>query len=306
MAQESRRLVGLAAAVCVGVGCAARAPRAARTADFPEPVLVNHTAFPGTVVLATVDDRSYFYSATLKVTLALFEDGSTRFAPEQERFSELPRALSPACSEDRACVVPGDLGPFRVLAEVYLDAREGVASTATWVEVDGRRQQVEMAAGQAVFRGPAETFLVPYPTQGSTITVGGLADAGSGAEVRYRLPGGFLPFLLVRYAAGEMVPVPARADTLVLDPVRRRLSIVYHSTFPQLPAIRQIELRALVPPELSRQDDTEEERARANAMAAYLTACPVPRAPVEACSGPRPPVEPALLAAALKSLVQEP
>jgi hypothetical protein len=283
-------------------GCAARRPVAAiPPAPGTGPVLVNHTPFSATVVLATVDDTSYFYSATIKVTLQAFPDGSTRFAPEQERFSELPRALSPACSEDRACVVPGDLGPFRVQAEIYLDARDDVATAATWVAVDGRRQAVELAQGQAVFRGAHETFLVPYPGSGSTITVGGLA---SGEELAFRIPEGFLPFTLVRYQSGEIVPVPARADTVVVQPAQRRVSVVYHSTFAQQPAIRQVEFRALTPLALSHEDDTEDTRARTAAMAAYLAACPVPRKPVEACSGPAPRVDRGLLAAAVRSLLQ--
>jgi hypothetical protein len=280
-------------------GCASRARIEPTAVQSMMPVAVNHTPFSATVALAADDAGNYFYSATQKVTFQLAADGSTRFAQRQEPLSVPSRALSASCSDVRACVVPSDLGPFRRRAEIYLDAREGVASSDTWVSVDGRRCIVQLVKGQAVFAGVAETFLVPYPTAGSRIIVG---DAPGPGEISFNIPNGFYPFVLVRYRGDELVPVPARADTLVIDPRGRRMTVVYRSTLAATPEIQKIEFRALVPPGLSKTKWIPWRQDGTAAIVRYISQCPIPTDPVEPCSGLRPSVDPEVLSAAVESL----
>jgi len=89
----------------------------------------------------------------------------------------------------------------------------------------------------------------------------------------------FDPFILLRYQNGEMLPVPARLDTVIYDPDLQRLMLSYRATFLLADPIRKLEYRLLGPQSWVKASATEtlqQALTRENAMRTYLEQCPHP------------------------------
>ncbi len=67
--------------------------------------------------------------------------------------------------------------------------------------------------------------------------------------LKLQLPGD-LPFVLVRYEAGQIGELSARLDTLIIEPEQRRLSCVWRATLDVEPEVRVLEARLLLKPEV--------------------------------------------------------
>ena len=84
---------------------------------------------------------------------------------------------------------------------------------------------------------------VPLPDvieDGDTLEVRGIEEK----PVVVRLVRDFIPWALVRYEQGEMMPAPARLDTVVLTPRLDRAFFVWRATFPSAPEIRLVPRRS--------------------------------------------------------------
>ena len=120
----------------------------------------------------------------------------------------------------------------------------------------------------------------------------------SNRTVSVVLPQPFAPFVLERYESGERVPVPMRIVLATVDLVERRLVLQLQATLPQVPAIRVLEVRAVLadgsPGEgESLQRYTERTRATLDDLA--RCAAPVEQA-IEPCADPARAVDPRIFA----------
>jgi hypothetical protein len=69
-------------------------------------------------------------------------------------------------------------------------------------------------------------------------------DAQGNTRLRLELPGD-LPFILVRFAEGQIGELNAQLDTLIIEPQRQRLSCIWRATLAQEPKVRVLEARML-------------------------------------------------------------
>jgi hypothetical protein len=69
-------------------------------------------------------------------------------------------------------------------------------------------------------------------------------DAQGNTRLRLELPGD-LPFILVRYAKGQIGELNTQLDTLIIEPQAQRLSCVWRATLAQEPKVRVLEARLL-------------------------------------------------------------
>jgi hypothetical protein len=112
---------------------------------------------------------------------------------------------------------------------------------------------------------------------------------GDGGRVgELQLPQRFVPYVLLRYQSGAMIPVPMRIVLVTIDLTSRRVVLQYQSTFAVAPPIRKIELR-LSAGDSKRPSGESVSRfeERTQATLADLAACSPPqRHAVEACATP--------------------
>ena len=78
---------------------------------------------------------------------------------------------------------------------------------------------------------------------------GAQRDKNGNTLLRLRLPGD-LPFILVRYEAGQIGELSSQLDTLIVEPDKRRLSCVWRATLDVEPEVRVLEARLLLKPEV--------------------------------------------------------
>jgi hypothetical protein len=123
-----------------------------------------------------------------------------------------------------------------------------------------------------------------YIPDGSVLRV--RADAGT--RVDLQLPQRFVPYVLLRYRSGAIIPVPMRVVLATVDLSSRRVVLQYQSTFAAAVPIRKIEMRLITPGGLPSSGETAARyQERTQAMLQDLAACPPPHAhAIEACATP--------------------
>jgi hypothetical protein len=76
-----------------------------------------------------------------------------------------------------------------------------------------------------------------------------------------------------------------RPIMLTIDLIEHRIVMYYQSTFPVLPPLRKIELRAILPDQVPSEGETpERHRERTEATLRYLRQCPIGYRPMESCA----------------------
>jgi hypothetical protein len=103
-----------------------------------------------------------------------------------------------------------------------------------------------------------------------------------------RLVRDFIPWALVRYEQGDMMPAPARLDTVVLAPRLDRAVFTWRATFPTAPEVRKVEFRAVMPDDFIEPGPDAEKTLRFNRETRQaLRRCAPPSGPVgEPCAVP--------------------
>jgi hypothetical protein len=96
------------------------------------------------------------------------------------------------------------------------------------------------------------------------------------------------PHLILRYHAGEIIPVPMRPVVVSVDMEKQRVTVQYQSTFPTKPALRKVELRAVLSGDVASPGETQARyRERTDAILDDLRRCTVPTQPMEPCANPK-------------------
>ncbi len=96
------------------------------------------------------------------------------------------------------------------------------------------------------------------------------------------------PHLILRYHAGAIIPVPMRPVVVSVDMEKRRVTVQYQSTFPTKPALRKVELRAVLSGDVASPGETQARyQERTDAILEDLRRCAVPTQPMEPCANPK-------------------
>lgn len=298
--RRARPHVGLLLRALLLAACVS--PPAAATEPDGPPEQRNHTQAPSVLLLG--EDRwGTYYSALLKVTYTIDARGELVLAQNAEPTIDhrTPEDQGTSCAEHGAAlnqrttwfpdtgllVRGGELtalqGPAG--APMPLLRLSPVDGDALTYAGSGARQP-EMAYVPCVgpHRVAAGHRTVGFVALGSTLTVA----RDGGRLLRLRLPERPLPFLLLRYHSGAMIPSPMRIVLVTVDLVRQRVVLQFQSTVMYRPPLRVIEWRA-VPADIVPSDGETLERARERneALVGDLAACPAPLHPPEACASPQ-------------------
>ena len=95
---------------------------------------------------------------------------------------------------------------------------------------------------------------MPHPMGNEEVTLTNLCphdskwatrDVKGNTLLRFILPG-HNPFVLVRYEEGQMTPIAASLDTIIIEPEAGKVSCVYRLLIPVEPAVRVLEARLIV------------------------------------------------------------
>jgi len=89
---------------------------------------------------------------------------------------------------------------------------------------------------------------VPYLKGDESVVLTNMTPEG---KLSFTLPG-HTPYVLVRFETGDIGPAPARMDTLIIDPDKRLVTLVWRTTVAIEPEVRVLEAR------LIRKEDSDE------------------------------------------------
>jgi hypothetical protein len=120
----------------------------------------------------------------------------------------------------------------------------------------------------------------------------------AGRSIRLALPQPFMPFVLARYRSGAIIPVPMRIVLASVDVVERRVVVQLQATLARAPAIRVLEVRAVLPggaPEEGEALARYAERTRALLDDLAGCAAPIEQA-IEPCADPTRRPDPLIVA----------
>ena len=294
------RSATLLLAASLAWGCATSsppaAPRSAPPMGVPEnideifPEIQSYLPFPSLLAASELDDGRWFYTGMVKVTMEL-RQGRLVFLSDQEPLHNSYECYA-ECPD--AYMTIDDQAAFRSQAELYLRPASLAVAEDAYLAIDGARFPIHSTGGCAGLSGRPGLTLTPYLRDGAEIELVGLKEH---EDLRFRLPEPFVPFVFVRYHTGAIIPGPTRLDTFTVDAEKKRVILVYRTTFWPEPSIRKVEFRAIVPHDLEKRasgSETIEERDRRNAATvAYLRQGASPDGPGEPCidAGLRPPME---------------
>ncbi len=311
-------IVALAAALALAACAPIKGdPAATRSADAPSPTagetaasepqgfvvpeLRNHTPF-GQVLLTGSDSFGEYFSLSTKIAFTFDARGAMTLAQKHEPLVDATD--DPA--RDRECTDKGggmnqrttwfpDTGVF-VREGTLQSIRLATGKTASLVPLSrderggmmvmgARARQIEYfwipcVGKHRVTRGHRLNEFMP---RGATLVV----KPAKGNPLELSLPQPVEPFLLLRYREGAMIPVPMRPVLVTVDMAERRVVVQYQATFALKPALRVIELRAILPDSTASEDETPERfRERTAATLNDLRMCPMPTKPMDPCATP--------------------
>ncbi len=256
------------------------------------PETVNHTPFPGKVFVSR-NDEGTFLTAVLKVSFSVDPGGNIRYDLNQEGLY-LATVSSQQCPDVPAEV--SDFVTFRPQAEVYLRPGEKTRERSVGVRWNKKTLAVTGDDECPMLSSNDDLVVIPFPSDGDTFVVQIESE-----KLNFTIPKDFLPYLLVRYQSGALIPGPARADTIVVDPDLKRLLVTYRTTVRLQPEeveggrIAKLEFRAVQPESVLRSAGARpgsKEILRARATREFLRACPPPVVPGEVCISPETQVSP--------------
>lgn len=265
-----------------------------------DPQMVNLTSLPS--LLLTGDDAAgHYFSLVAKATFSIREDGTLRLLGDGEGLVD----KDPEPSEYRKCDING--APINQITTWF-------PYTGVLIE-GGKLEEVRSSSGKKValrtltddgngameYRGPQARAPEYYyaPCVGvHRVSAGWRLDdylpsdarlfvkPMSGARLALMTPQPFVPYVLLRYVSGAMIPTPMRIVLVTVDLPARRVVLQYQTTFATMPALRKIELRGVLPGGKPDSDETAERYAqRTRATLDDLAHCAPPRVlAIEPCA----------------------
>ncbi|TLY49646.1 MAG: hypothetical protein E6K53_13030 [Gammaproteobacteria bacterium] len=271
-----------------------------RSAAPAAPQVVNLTPFP--VLLLTGDDAAgHYYSLVAKATFSIREDGALQLLGDGERVID----RDPDPSKEHDCESSG----------------AAINQITTWFPYTGflieggKLEEVKTSSGKKMplrsltddgsgamqYRGPQvrtpEYYYAPCVGVHHVSTGWRLDDylpsnaririkPASGAPLDLTLPQPFVPFVLLRYVSGAMIPTPMRVVLVTVDLPQRRVVLQYQGTFATIPALRKVEFRGIFPGGKPASDETAERyEQRTQATLDDLAQCAPPRVlAIEPCA----------------------
>lgn len=305
-----RKLALLAAFTALLFGCAtpppiskaepaAPAPLAASDAASKPPEQRNYTGAP-TLLLTGEDQWGAYYSAQIKLTYTYNAQGKLTPSQDHEPMidGDTPLDQDTRCAAhggglnqrttwfpDTAVFVhKGSLRAVRTPQKVRMPLLPLTVANRSQMRVVGEAsRKVEMAYVPCV---GAQRVSAGHRTMGFAGLGAELEVAiPSGKSLRLTLPTRPLPFLLLRYHTGAMIPAPMRISLITVDTERKRVVLQFQTTVFMKPAMRLIEWRLLTEVEQPSESETiQRYRERTDATAKELAKCPAPLHPPEPCA----------------------
>ena len=275
-------------------------PEEKEAVELPQVIPENLTSL-GMAMWAGEDSFGDYYSITTKISFEYKADGSMQRAEKSEP------VISGAddAARDRDCTEKG--GGFNQRTTWFPDTAIFVhGGTLASVSAGGGALTLhaltKRADGSMIYDGKGarkvEYAFVPCvgrqrAKQGHRLNgflprdaVVNVLDAKN-KPIKLTLPQPNEPYLLLRYHAGAMIPVPMRAVVVSVDMVAQRLTVQYQSTFPQEPPLRKVELRAVFASDGAHEGETEARfKERTAATLQDLQQCATPTKPMEPCATP--------------------
>ena len=155
----------------------------------------------------------------------------------------LDRIPAPQIEDPVAPVTPFDqhYAPqgFGVITKAWLPRRQ-LAGTADEAFAKSDRWLPE-DFDFAFWNGAHPDLQVPYLRGDEIVELTNLTADG---EFQFHLPG-HRPFVLVRYESGEIEPIAANLDTLIVDAEAGKVALVHRLIIPTDPAVRVVEARLI-------------------------------------------------------------
>lgn len=305
-----RKFAALAAFTAFLSGCAtpppasnaepaAPAPLAANDVASQPPKQRNYTGAP-TLLLTGEDHWGAYYSAQLKLTYTY--DAQGKLTPSQDHEpmidGDTPLDQDTRCAAhggglnqrttwfpDTAVFVhKGSLRAIRTPQKEQMPLLPLTVANRSQMKVVGEEaRKVEMVYVPCVgaHRVSAGHRTIGFAELGSELEVA----TPSGKSLRLTLPTRPLPFLLLRYHTGAMIPAPMRITLITVDTERKRVVLQFQTTALMKPAMRVIEWRMLTEAEQPSKSETiQRYRERTEATANELAKCPAPLHPPEPCA----------------------
>ena len=305
-----RKLAVLAALTAFLSGCAtptttskaepaAPAPWAASDVASKPPEQRNYTGAP-TLLLTGEDQWGAYYSVQTKLTYTYNAQGKLTPSQDHEPMidGDTPFDQDTRCSAhggglnqrttwfpDTAVFVhKGSLSAIRTPQKERMPLLPLTVANRSQMRVVGENaRNVEMAYVPCVGaqRVSAGHRTIGFAGLGSELEVA----TPSGKSLRLTLPTRPLPFLLLRYHTGAMIPAPMRISLITVDTERKRVVLQFQTTALMKPAMRVIEWRLLTEGEQpSKSETVQRYRERTDATAKELAKCPAPLHPPEPCA----------------------
>ena len=260
-----------------------------------QPELAFLSSFAGTFV--RVDETTKpFFATVMKVGFRRQADGAWQF-------DDAP--IVPIHKPDAYLGCPVELSSiedsiaFKPSMEIYLRHSKNWPKNLVVKVGEKAVSGNSNKSGCVRFTGNATHVLSEYLKPGSDVSI----LAGDKTIRHFTPPAGFYPFTLVRYWDGQILPTPARLDTVIFGEDPNYVLAIYRASFPAVAPIRKVEIRTVLPGSYlkgSENESREQELARSQAMRIYLDTCPVPTvAGGEACGANNYVINPQLLIPAL-------
>ena len=271
-----------------------------RPAVPSEPQVVNLTPFPSLLLMGD-DAAGHYYSLVAKATFLIRDDGTLQLVGAGEGLVD----KDPDPSEYRECGING--APINQITTwfPYTGILVGGGKLEEVKSSSGKRMSLRTltddGSGAMEYRGPQARIPEYYYAScvgTHRVSTGWRLDDYLPADARLRIrpangrpldltpPQPFVPFLLLRYVSGAMIPTPMRLVLVTVDVPGRRVVLQYQSTFGTTPALRKIELRGVLPGSKPGSDETAEDyEKRTRATLQDLAQCAPPRTlAIEPCA----------------------
>lgn len=265
-----------------------------------DPQLVNLTPFPS--LLLTGDDAAgHYFSLAMKATFSIREGGTLRLVADGEGLLD----KDPDPSDYNKCDIKGapvnQITTWFPYTGVLIEGGKLEQVTSSSGKKMQLRPLTDDGSGEMEYRGPQARrpeYYYAACVGAHRVSTGWRLDdylpsdarvrikPTSGAQLDLTPPQPFVPFVLLRYVSGAMIPVPMRIVLFTVDLPQRRVVLQYQTTFATIPALRKIELRGIFPGAKPGANETVERyEQRTRATLDDLAQCAPPRVlAIEPCA----------------------
>jgi hypothetical protein len=237
------------------------APSADETSSIAPttPRVVNMTPFPSLLLIGD-DAAGHYYSLVTKATFSIREDGALQLLSTGEALV----TQDPDPKNERDCEATGaainQITTWFPYTGIFVDGGKLEKVKTTSGAKMPLRALVDDGSGVMQYRGPRarkpEYYYAPCIGE-RRVNAGWRLDDYLPLDARIYVtpingnpigltpPQPFVPFVLLRYHSGAMIPVPMRIVLATIDLLENRVVLQYQSTFATTPALRKIELRGI-------------------------------------------------------------